>query len=265
MTRANGRPRISPRPIPRLPTLVIAGDSTAAPGDPAHRGWGAVLVDFFDTSKLNIINCAVGGRSFRTFYGEGKWKQIVDALKPGDFVIIEFGHNDGGNPNSPPYRGDVPGIGDNTVDVTKPGSSTPETVHSFGWYLRTFIHDVKSKNATPIVSSPTVRDQYHDGKIERAMGHYNEWEKQIAAEEKVAFFDHTNSTADLLEKMGPEEAAKFYPGLPRDGTHTSTEAHLINAKTIVANIKATPSLPLASFLNDQANDIPPYTPATTQP
>ena len=151
---------------PALPTLIIAGDSTASTGDPDHRGWAAVLVDFFDKSKINIVNRAVGGRSFRTFYGEGKWKQITDALKPGDFVVIEFGHNDGGGANTSTGRGDVPGTGDDTADVTKRDGST-ETVHSFGWYLRTFIRDTKAKGATPIVSTPTVRNAWKGDQIEQ--------------------------------------------------------------------------------------------------
>ncbi len=237
---------------PKLPTLVIVGDSTAATGDPTHRGWGAVLIDYFDTNKLNVINRAVGGRSFRTYYGEGAWQKVVDALKPGDFVVIEFGHNDDGSVTSAPYRADLPGIGDQTLEVTSDDGKT-ETVHTFGWYLRKFITDAKAKGATPIVSSTTVRNIWKDGRVERGMGHMLEWAKQVAGEEKVSFLDHSDITAGLYEKMGEEKVAQFFPA---DHTHTSTEGAVVNAETFIAGLKPLPEMPLVQFLNDKGRAIP---------
>lgn len=262
---------------PKLPSLVIAGDSTASTGDNAHRGWGAVLMDYFDPAKVNIVNRAIGGRSFRSFYGEGSWQKLVDGLKPGDFVIIEFGHNDGGPVADGPARGDLPGTGDDTQVVTKPNGST-ETVHSYGWYTRTFIRDVKAKGATPIVSSTTVRNMWTNPKatfrdsvitekkdgydasadrVERGMGHMLEWARQVAAEEKVAFLDHSNITADVYEKIGREETAKYFPA---DHTHTSTDGAAKNAETLIAGLKAIPGMPLVDFLNDKGRAIPAYKP-----
>ena len=213
----------------KLPTLFIAGDSTAARNnDPDHRGWGAVLVDYFDTSKVNVINRAIAGRSFRTYYGEKHWQEVVDKLKPGDFVVIEFGHNDGGGANSPTGRGDVPGTGEETVDVTRRDGTT-ETVHTYGWYLRKFIQDARVKGATPIVSSTTVRNIWNNGKV-----------------------------ADVYEKLGSEAVAKFFPA---DHTHTSTDGAIINAETLIAGLKAIPDMPLVSFLNPKGQAIEAYHPA----
>src|SRR5262245_44122692 len=78
---------------PNLPTLFIAGDSTAARGNPGTRGWAALLVDYFDTTKVNLVNRAIGGQRFNT-YGP-TWDGILGAMKPGDFVVIELGHNNG--------------------------------------------------------------------------------------------------------------------------------------------------------------------------
>ena len=233
---------------------------------------GALLVDYFDTNKVNVINRARGGRSFRTFYGEGLWKQIVDALKPGDFVIIEFGHNDGGGARSRTGRGDVPGTGDETDEVTK-RDATKEIVHTYGWYERTFIRDAKAKGATPIVSSPTVRNiwsnpnakfrdatitsqttNYNAGndQVERRMGRMFDWAKEVAEQEHVTFLNHSDSTADLLEKMGRERASRFFPA---DHTHTSTDGAIVNAETLIACLKAVPNLPLLKFLNDKGKAI----------
>ena len=242
---------------PNLPTLVVAGDSTAATGDPAHRGWGAVLVDYFDTNKVNLVNRARGGRSFRTFLGEGAWQQIVDALKPGDWVVIEFGHNDGGSVTSAQGRADLPGIGDETQDVTNQTGKV-ETVHPYGWYLRKFIRDAKQKGAIPIVSSTTVRNIWTGGKVERGLGHMLEWARQVADQEKVPFLDHCNITADRYERMSQAKVAAFFPA---DHTHTSTEGARKNAETLIAGLKALPNLPLVNFLNDQGKAIAAYKPA----
>src|ERR1700691_1518153 len=77
---------------PALPTLFIVGDSTARNG--ADLGWGDHLAGFFDTSKINVANRAVAGRSSRTYYNEGRWNSVVAEMKPGDFVLIQMGHND---------------------------------------------------------------------------------------------------------------------------------------------------------------------------
>jgi len=97
-----------------LPTLWIAGDSTVRSNDPM-RGWGQDLPRFFDPVKINVVNRAIGGRSTRTFYTEGKWQAIVDALKPGDWVVIQFGHNDVGQLDArSKFRGSLKSIGDET-------------------------------------------------------------------------------------------------------------------------------------------------------
>jgi rhamnogalacturonan acetylesterase len=236
---------------PDLPTLFIASDSTAATGGLTTRGWGAVMIDYFDTDKLNIINCAVGGRSFRTFTSEGRWDAIVEHLKPGDFVIIELGHNDGGGAQSRTGRGDVPGIGDETETVTRRDGST-ETVHTFGWYARKYVRDARAKGATPILSTTTVRNIWRDGGVERGMGRMLEWLHQVAQQENALFLDHSNIAADRYEALGQEETAKFHP---QDHTHTSTGGAILNAETLIAGLKTLEGEPLVQFLNDKGRAI----------
>ncbi len=88
---------------PALPTIFIAGDSTAARnnGNPI-QGWGVPFASFFDATKVNIANRARGGRSSRTYITEGLWDQLLGEVKAGDFVLIQFGHNDGGAINAEP-------------------------------------------------------------------------------------------------------------------------------------------------------------------
>src|SRR5580693_2720596 len=117
-----------------LPTFHIVGDSTVRSGGAGAGlwGWGERITPFFDTNKINVVNHAIGGRSARTYFTEGRWQKVVDALKPGDFVIIQFGHNDQGRIGDPAtkHRADGKGIGDETIEDTKPDGSK-ELVHTF--------------------------------------------------------------------------------------------------------------------------------------
>ncbi|HVW21586.1 MAG TPA: prolyl oligopeptidase family serine peptidase [Opitutaceae bacterium] len=266
---------------PRLPTLVVAGDSTASTGDPAHRGWGAVLADYFDPAKINVINRAVGGRSFRTFYGEGLWQKIADALKPGDVVVIEFGHNDGGTPGvSRPDRGDLPGTGEETKAV-RHADGTVETVHTFGWYARTFVREARAKGALPVLSSTTPRNiwtnpraSFRDGRlleqqpgydaaadrIEYGMGGMLGWIRQVAREEHAPFVDHSGLSGAVFDRLGREATAKYFPA---DHTHTSTEGAVVNAETMVAGLRTLRLPAIEAGLNGRGRGIAPAPPASS--
>jgi lysophospholipase L1-like esterase len=91
-------------------------------------------------------------------------------------------------------------------------------VHTFGWYMRKYIADIRAKGATPIVLSLTVRNIWKDGKVERGPGNYSPWSAEIAKAEGVALVDVTNAVADQYEKMGPEKVKEIFP---QDHTHTS--------------------------------------------
>src|SRR5690242_16912949 len=85
-----------------LPTLHIVGDSTVKSGGTKGMfGWGERITPYFNTDKINVINHAIGGRSARTFYTEGRWDKVAAMVKPGDFVVIQFGHNDQGRIGDP--------------------------------------------------------------------------------------------------------------------------------------------------------------------
>lgn len=241
---------------PDLPTLVIVSDSTAATGRPATRGWGAVLIDYFDPEKINLVNAAVGGRSFRSFTREGRWQRVVEHLKPGDFVVIELGHNDGGDPRNSKGRGDVRGIGDETITIQQSDGSE-EVVHSFGWYLRKYIREAREKGATPIVSTTTVRNIWGDGKVERGMGQMREWAEQVAQAENAPFVDHSNITADVYEVLGPEVVKNFFP---QDHTHTNIDGAVLNAETLVAGLRSLEDMPLVDSLSAKGLAIPPHPP-----
>ena len=114
------------------PTVYVIGDSTVADGNDNIVGWGKMVPVFFDTLRVNIFNKARGGRSSRTFRYEGLWKEIEEQLQPGDFVIMQFGHNDGGNIDKEKFRGSLKGTGEESQEVTRT-DGTKETVHTYDW------------------------------------------------------------------------------------------------------------------------------------
>src|SRR5439155_4156147 len=121
---------------PRLPTVYIIGDSTVNNGTKGQQGWGTPLAGLFDKTQIKVENRARGGRSSRTFFTEGLWDKIVAELQPGDFVLMQFGHNDGGSLTDSRGRASLKGNGDDTKEATNPMTSKKELVHSYGWYMR---------------------------------------------------------------------------------------------------------------------------------
>ena len=236
---------------PALPTLFITGDSTATTGHPQARGWGALLIDYFDTSKVNIVNAAVGGARFNTY--QQTWDRVMAAVKPGDYVVIEFGHN----------SGPLPGIGEETLQVTGRFGAT-NTLHTHGWYLRKFIADVREKKGIPIVLTITVRHKWINGKVERlkeqvpGQGGMSDWSRQVAAAENVLLIDHTNIIADIYDKMGKAEVSKFFTATPTEYLHTNTAGAIINAEAFIAGLKALPDMFLVNCLNEKGKAIPAY-------
>lgn len=214
------------------PTVFVIGDSTASNTD--GRGWGDPFADYFDPAKINVANRARAGRSSRTFLTEGLWGRVRDDLKPGDFVLIQFGHNDGSAPDKDRARGSLPGIGGESREFTIPNGAQ-EVVHTFGWYMRNFIADTKARGATPIVLSLTVRNIWKDGKVERGSGSFGQWSAEIARTEGVAFVDVTNAIADRYERMGEEKVKELFP---QDHTHTSAAGADLNVSLVVAGSRA---------------------------
>ncbi len=228
---------------PKLPTLFIVGDSTAR--NQADLGWGDHIAHYFDTTKINIANRARAGRSSRTFINEGAWDKVLAEMKPGDFVLIQMGHNDGGDISGAKPRGSLKGLGDETQQITFPDGHE-ELVHTYGWYIRHYIEDSRGEQATPILLSLTIRNIWKNGKIERDMG-YDAELKQIAKDQDVAYVDMATVEADRLEALGPEKTALLFP---IDHTHTSAEGAERNAESVVIALRSAHS-PLVTYLKPQ--------------
>ena len=248
---------------PALPTLFLVGDSTVrnGRGDGANNqmGWGEPLVAFFDPAKINVVNRAIGGRSSRTYITEGHWAEVIAMLKPGDTVLFQFGHNDGGQPDEPTRaRASLPGIGDETMEIENPILKRHETVHTFGWYMAQYVDDTLAKKATPVLCSLIPRKTWKDGKIVRADGSYGGWTRQVAEKRHVAFIDLNHIIADRYDRMG-EAAVEPLFGDPH--THTTLAGAQLNAECVVAGLKALANDPVAADFSAAGKAIKPYVPA----
>jgi len=154
----------APSARPGLPALYILGDSTAAesPQAPTVQGWAVPFADYFDAAKIRVVNAARGGRSSRTFITQGLLAAVVADLKPGDLVLLQFGHNDVFPLNDNRVaRGTLHGIGDETEEIDNQLTGQHEVVHTYGWYMRKMISDIRATGATPIVLTLTIRDRWN--------------------------------------------------------------------------------------------------------
>ena len=251
-----GRPLPEPT-NPKLPTLFLIGDSTVRNGDGngsnGQWGWGEPIADYFNPKKINVVNRALGGLSSRTYLTFEYWDRLMVLLKPGDFVIMQFGHNDAGPINdNVRARGTIKGIGEATEEIDNILTGKHEVVHTYGWYLRKFIADTIAKGATPIVCSPVPRKSWRDGKITRNSEDYGKWAAQVAEASGVRFIPLNEIVARKYEELGPEKVEGLFSG---DNTHTSREGAELNAASVIAGLKALKKNPLGRYFSNRAKDV----------
>ena len=186
-------------------TIHLMGDSTMAEkdlkGGNPERGWGMMFQNFVD-STFRVVNYAQNGRSTKSFIDKGLWDKVYNALQPGDYVFIQFGHND--------------------AKADDPERYAP----AFGAYqenLRTFIRGARAKGATPVLLTPVARRWFKNGQLDRnCHTDYPAAMKQVAREEGVTLLDITTTSLDWLESLG-DEASKAYFMISTgkdDNTHT---------------------------------------------
>lgn len=232
------------------PVVFITGDSTVKNTDKDEDGmwgWGAVASDIFDESKITIHNAAQAGRSCRSYLREGRWDKVYNDLQPGDFVLIQFGHNDAGNEIAHgKARNDITGTADSShvYRVRTNDEVRNEVVYTFGWYLHKMIDDVRQKGATPILVSLTPRNEWPGGKIERRNDSFGKWYREVVAQTAVEFVDLHNISADAYDELGREATRDYYK---KDHTHTSKKGAKLNAQSIAKGLRAIDS-PLSKYL-----------------
>lgn len=234
-------------------TLHMIGDSTMAnkPVIPANpeRGWGQMLSLYFKDSA-KVENYAQNGRSSKTFIAEGRWEKVVAALRPGDFVIIQFGHND--EKTNDVKRGTAP-FGEFTTNLVR------------------FIRETREHKATPILATPTARRKFDGDKLTDTHGDYPKAVRKVAETEKVFLLELTTATEKLLQQLGPESSKRMFDWIPagefspeakklEDDTHFNAYGASRVCDLAVSEIEA--NVPeLATHLNRSSKSSKPVTPA----
>lgn len=221
------------------PVFYIIGDSTVKNGDGTGKnnqmGWGTVITPYFDSTKIDVQNHAIGGRSSRTFITEGRWDRILAQLKKDDYVIMQFGHNDASPlDDTARARGTIRGIGDDSTEIYNPIRKMKEVVHTYGWYMRKYVREAKAKGAIPIVCSLIPRESWKDGKVNRSNDSWALWARQIAEQEGAYFIDLNELIAARYEQMGEAEVHKFFQV---DHTHTNLDGAKLNAEIVASELK----------------------------
>ena len=187
-------------------TVHLMGDSTMAEKDlpkaGEERGWGMMLQNFLDPDQVQVINYAQNGRSTKSFRDLGLWDKVYGAVKPGDYVFIQFGHNDAKESDPARYAAAWGAYQDN---------------------LRYFIDGVREKGGIPVLLTPVARRWFKEAGLDRnCHGDYPAAMKAVAAEKDVTLLDVTTPTLDWLESLG-DEASKAYFMISTgkdDNTHT---------------------------------------------
>lgn len=219
-----------------IPTLYIAGDSTSTdqPLEP-YNSWGQMLTAFF-RPDIAVANNGESGESLRGFLGERRWAKVMSQVKPGDFLLVQMGHND------QKERGE--GVGAFTTYKAD---------------LKRFVTEARAKGVTPILVTPMNRLTFDDsGKITNSLGDYPEAVRQEGAEDNVPVIDLNAMSKPFYEALGPVEAHVAFAG--KDTTHHSDYGSYELAKCVADGIRK--SVPeLAKYLIAMA----PFDPAHPDP
>jgi lysophospholipase L1-like esterase len=225
------------------PMLFTIGDSTVKNNDNDENGmwgWGSVIAELFDTDRITVENHAKAGRSARTFLDEGRWDKVYNAIQPGDYVIMQFGHNDAGDINTGKARAELPGAGDESKVFRMEATGKYQVIYTFGWYLRKFIMDVKERGGIPIVLSHTPRNKFDNGEIERNTTSFGQWTREAAEAAGAYYIDLNKISGDKLQKIGSDEGLRAVGEyFNHDHTHSSLKGAKMNAQSIVEGLKET--------------------------
>lgn len=238
-----------------LPVVFLCGDSTGKNEDKKPDGmwgWGSQGYTVFDSTKCVFQNQARAGRSTRTFVDEGLWEVVYNSLQPGDYVLIQFGHNDIGGIKDSKERGVIATAADTSHVYRMESTGQYKVIYSYGWYLKKMIRDAQEKGAIPILLTLTPRNEWHEGNghtrgfvypvkektsktyIERRNETYGTWCRQVAKETGVELVDVHNITADALDKKGQKKAAAYFN---HDHTHTSLKGARLNAQSVAEGLR----------------------------
>jgi lysophospholipase L1-like esterase len=241
------------------PTVFLIGDSIIRNdyddngGTNLQWGWGHMMKWRFNTTRIHVVNDAYGGTSSRSFMESPNfWPKVKQMIRPGDFVLIGFGHNDGpstlrGNGDEtgflppPPPRAPRPAAAANGAAPATPPPAprpapAPVAVHAFGWYIREYIRQARELGATPIVMSLIPRNRWVDGRIAPDGKDYAVWAKEAADQAGAPFLPLNDLVTAALEKIGQERVtAEYFP--VREAVHPNWKGAVLISGLVADGIR----------------------------
>ena len=225
-------------PLAAKTTVFCIGDSTMATktenDNPLERGWGQMLQLYFDSDYVVVDNHAKNGRSTKSFIDQGLWQAVYDKIQPGDYVFIQFGHNDEKSEATAAHTG-------------------------YRDYLIRYVREVREKGGKPVLLTPIVRRRFDEkGEFYDSHGEYPDVVRALAKELKVPLIDMQAKTEKLLRTMGEEDSKKIflfvapgvltrYPNGVEDNTHLCDFGAIRIAGLAVDGIRSA-KLPIRKYL-----------------
>ena len=209
----------------------MIGDSTMCLYGPERApltGWGMPFALFFDSSVV-VDNRARGGRSTRTFINENRWQPIADSIQPGDYVLMQFGHNDGAKEEK--YKDRYTAIPDYKTNLLR------------------FINESRAKNGIPVLITPVTRMSFDkEGKIKETHKEYSAAVKEVGIATNTPVIDLDERSRELLQQLGPEQskllymnldslANPHYPDGQKDNTHFNEYGARLMAQLVLKEMK----------------------------
>ncbi|KAF7303302.1 Rhamnogalacturonan acetylesterase [Mycena kentingensis (nom. inval.)] len=191
-------------------TIYLAGDSTMAVGGGGSgtQGWGVPFASFVN---IPVVNDGVAGTSARSYSDQGRFNTIVNLVRPGDFVIIEFGHNDAAaNPDN--GKQDAVGDGYNITSTVTAANGTQILIHSFHFYIENAVNAIKAKGAIPIIASLTPDNIWTNATtpVIAAGGRFVTYAHTVSVDTSIVYVDHFSYVAQNYNKLGKSFVSANY-------------------------------------------------------
>jgi len=244
LSAADNAATVATNPVSAPPTLYIIGDSRIV--STHSNGWGSELASFFDATKIKFSTYC--DQSARVNLRVGRWDAIVNKLKPGDFVLVQFNSNFESKVTDP-YMHDRPalaGYNEQTVEATLADGNN-ETVHTYGWYMGKIASDAKEHGATAILCSPLPRNKWTNEKLAHdETFDMTEWTRMAAKSVGASFIDIHTIVAEGYEHLGKDTTSQFF--IEKSVSELSTDGMQYCASAFVARIKGIPGCALVKYL-----------------
>jgi lysophospholipase L1-like esterase len=239
---------MTPPPAAPLPTFFVVGDSFAADLHEAGDGWGSALARYVNPAQVRIRNASLAGVSSRTYRTRGHWDKLLAQVHAGDVVFLQFNENEAQPLTSPGSIGTLSGAGEEIREIA-PADGRRETVHTQGWYLRSYIQDVRSKGATPMLLTSTPKNAWTSYE-QVGRGHWKEAPaangspedkitSAIGQEQKVPVIDLARLGYLHYRLLGRELVGRLFD---RDGGHLNRYGADLDAYLLVSGLKGIPDL-----------------------